>query len=148
MNPRITLIAQTGPLMGQEFTFTRRVWWVVGRSSDCQLQLPGDDFRTLTVSRRHCLLDIDPPFARVRDLGSLNGTFVNERNIGQRDKVALPQETELHDGDRLVVGNSQFLIQVQDSSDEEAIETSPELLEPFPADEANRPVDARYAVCG
>ena len=36
--------------------------------------------------RRHCLLDINPPDIRVRDFGSLNGTYVNGTMIGQREQ--------------------------------------------------------------
>jgi pSer/pThr/pTyr-binding forkhead associated (FHA) protein len=65
---------------------------------------------------------------RVRDLGSLNGTFVNGRTIGQREKGTPPWEAapadlegvELHDGDRLIVGSSEFLVGVQRSPDEGA----------------------------
>jgi pSer/pThr/pTyr-binding forkhead associated (FHA) protein len=75
----------------------------------------------MTVSRHHCVLDIDPPMVRVRDLGSLNGTFVNDRNIGQRQSDAAPAElslagpeaVELHAGDRLVIGTSEFRIDIQ-----------------------------------
>lgn len=80
----------------------------------------------MTVSRRHCLLDIAPPTVRVRDLGSLNGTFVNGRIIGQRKEGTPPGEAasddlegvELHDGDRLVVGDSEFRIDIRNSAPE------------------------------
>lgn len=91
------------------------------------------------MSRRHCLLDIDPPFVGVRDLSSLNGTYVNGRNIGQREKRTPLGEIELHDGDRLIVGNSQFLIEVRDSLAAEAFDSSQ-------VAEANR-VEPRYALC-
>jgi pSer/pThr/pTyr-binding forkhead associated (FHA) protein len=60
------------------------------------------------------MLDIEPPEVRIRDLGSLNGTFVNGRLIGQRDrqKPATEDETEiiLQDGDEMRVGSTVFRI--------------------------------------
>nr|WP_266889633.1 FHA domain-containing protein [Trichormus azollae] len=56
----------------------------MGRNSDCNLQLAKEiDMR---ISRYHCLLDINSPDIRVRDLGSLNGTIVNGKKIGQRQR--------------------------------------------------------------
>jgi pSer/pThr/pTyr-binding forkhead associated (FHA) protein len=40
----------------------------------------------MRISRYHCLLDINSPDIRVRDLGSLNGTIVNGKKIGQRQR--------------------------------------------------------------
>jgi pSer/pThr/pTyr-binding forkhead associated (FHA) protein len=125
MPSRITLTATDGPCKGREFVFTTRTVCTVGRSDACLLRIHGDS-SDMTVSRRHCLLDIDPPTVRVRDLGSLNGTFVNDRNIGHRQQdtlpsVAVPAEpegVELHAGDRLVVGTSEFRIGIQDSAAE------------------------------
>ncbi|MDF0552306.1 FHA domain-containing protein [Kamptonema sp. UHCC 0994] len=45
-----------------------------------------------TISRYHCLLDINPPDIRVRDFGSKNGTFVNGKKIGQRQANQTPEE--------------------------------------------------------
>jgi pSer/pThr/pTyr-binding forkhead associated (FHA) protein len=65
----------------------------------------------LDVSRRHCLVEIAPASVSIRDLGSLNGTFVNGRKIGQRtawdnpktDETHLPS-LELTDGDEIRLG--------------------------------------------
>jgi pSer/pThr/pTyr-binding forkhead associated (FHA) protein len=125
MSARITATATGGPCKGREFVFTTRALCTVGRSEDCLLRIQGDA-SNLTVSRRHCLLDIDPPTVRVRDLGSRNGTFVNDRKIGQREVGTPPWDAvpadgdgvELHAGDRLVVGSSEFLIDIQNSAPE------------------------------
>jgi eukaryotic-like serine/threonine-protein kinase len=76
MSPRVTLTVTEGKLAGTEFVLDRPLAWLVGRAGDCQLRLP-DDGEHLTVSRRHCLLVVDPPDVRVRDCGSRNGTYVN-----------------------------------------------------------------------
>lgn len=76
--------------------------YVIGRSSDCDLQIS-----SLLVSRRHCelLLDHRHLAVRVRDLGSQNGTFVNQKQV--RD------EEELKDGDKLEVADIPFEIHIQ-----------------------------------
>jgi eukaryotic-like serine/threonine-protein kinase len=67
----------------------------------------------LNVSRHHCVFDIDPPHVHVRDLGSRNGTYVNGRKIGQRqrsgaDTVRLEEmpDVALDDGDDVRIGNA------------------------------------------
>ncbi len=53
--------------------------FLVGREADCQLR-PNSDL----VSRHHCVFTIDDFSVRLRDLGSTNGTYVNnERIAGQ-----------------------------------------------------------------
>jgi pSer/pThr/pTyr-binding forkhead associated (FHA) protein len=74
--------------------------FVIGRADDCHLQLP-----SRFVSRHHCELIVDERdhLVRIRDLGSQNGTFVNE---------ALVDECELKDGDRLRVGCIPFEVHI------------------------------------
>ena len=59
------------------------------------------------VSRSHCLLEIDPTHVTVRDLGSLNGTYLNGENISFRSLDGSVKEAErvlLKPGDRLGLG--------------------------------------------
>lgn len=84
MPSQVTLTVTEGKFKGQEVVFTERTTCLIGRDEDCNLQLP-DDKEHSTISRYHCLLDINPPNARIRDFGSLNGTYVNNQKIGQRD---------------------------------------------------------------
>jgi pSer/pThr/pTyr-binding forkhead associated (FHA) protein len=74
--------------------------FVIGRAEDCHLQIPNR-----FVSRHHCELIVDgrDHHVRVRDLGSQNGTFVNE---------AIVDECELKDGDRLRVGCIPFEVHI------------------------------------
>jgi serine/threonine-protein kinase len=111
MSTTITLTVTRGPLAGQQYAFTAPATCVIGRSSDCSIRLP-QDVEHLDVSRHHCALDVTPPAVRVRDLGSLNGTFVNGSKIGQRDRFETPRPVdlfgppavELSDGDELRLG--------------------------------------------
>ncbi len=149
MSTRVTLITLDGPLAGREFVFTDYTFCLLGRSADCQLHLPAEDTLSLTASRRHCMILIDPPRVRVRDLDSLNGTFVNSKQIGRREKgsPSVPAEVELHDGDRLVVGNSEFLIEVQDTPEENTADAQPDFLREPMVREMSAPVGLRHDVC-
>ncbi len=60
---------------------------IVGRHPDCDLVSPD-----ASVSRRHCMIQFDGEHFRVSDLGSANGTMVNDvrisrRHLGARDIV-------------------------------------------------------------
>lgn len=96
MDSTVTLIVTRGPLAGQKFVFDEPTTCLIGRSRDCAIVLPLE-MEHLDVSRHHCVLDIAPPSLRVRDLGSLNGTFVNGKKIGQRSARATPADGETND---------------------------------------------------
>jgi len=96
MLPRVKVTIKDQVLPIKEFVFGDRTICTVGRAQDCFLQLPGDLLHS-GISRHHCMLDIDPPMVRVRDLGSRNGTFVNGKKIGQRTPGTIPEEAALED---------------------------------------------------
>jgi serine/threonine-protein kinase len=119
MSAEVRLTISRGFSAGKIFAFRERASVSVGRSDDCSLRLPSC-LGAMDVSRHHCLLDIDPPSIRVRDLGSRNGTFVNEVKIGQRDRgvpaeaatATGSQERPLAAGDELRVGSTVFCVSV------------------------------------
>jgi serine/threonine-protein kinase len=119
MPAKINLTVTEGPLTGKEFGFEGPAICTVGRANDCYLRLPSEE-GYLNVSRHHCWLDIDPPNIRVRDLGSMNGTYVNGVKIGQRQQLILAEEVDiphslvyrLKDGDRLRVGETVFRVDI------------------------------------
>jgi pSer/pThr/pTyr-binding forkhead associated (FHA) protein len=116
----VTLKVTAGELRGKEFAFAERTTCVLGRASDCSPRLP-DDENHRTISRHHCLLDINPPDIRIRDFGSLNGTYVNGVKIGQReahqtpeDAAALPfPEHDLSGADEITLGETVFRVCVE-----------------------------------
>ncbi len=118
MPASVSLTVTIGPLKGREFTYAERTTCIVGRAQDCSPQL--SDNEHATVSRHHCILDINPPDIRVRDFGSLNGTYVNKVKIGQRRVHQTPEqaaaevfpEHDLSDGDELRVGGTVFRVSV------------------------------------
>src|SRR5262245_47331350 len=113
----VKLLVTRGPLTGRTFVFTDRTFCTVGRDSGCLLCLKTDP-PDRSVSRRHCLFDVDPPDIRVPDLGSRNGTFVNGARIGGRDLTTglvtpgVPLEVTLRDGDTVGIGATCFEVAV------------------------------------
>jgi pSer/pThr/pTyr-binding forkhead associated (FHA) protein len=79
-------VIRDGPI-GTTFRFAPGRY-VFGRSGECHLRLS-----RRAVSRRHCLLTVEPDRAAVRDLGSRNHTLVNSRSVAA--------DHPLRDGDRL-----------------------------------------------
>ena len=117
---RITLtVAQDGDLVDREFVFDEPCECVIGRAADCDIQIPTDTEHT-DVSRHHCTLEIHPPHVQVRDLGSLNGTWVNGKKIGQRPANEPSEESglwpsaahALKHGDELRVGHVVFQVAI------------------------------------
>ena len=114
----ITLSVTEGPLAGHTFTFgsTTRSSSVV--PADCHAHLSPDD---TSASRHHFILEVNPPDARLRDLGSLNGTYVNRVRWGGRHPHETPEEgarrrfpdVELNDGDQIAVGRTVIAVSIQ-----------------------------------
>src|SRR5207253_6808468 len=96
---RVTLRVLAGPYSGREFTFDQHETFLIGRSDNAHLYLPDDRF----FSRHHGLLEIAPPQCFLRDLGSTNGTFVNDRKV---------QEAFLRSGDRIQGGQTVLEVEV------------------------------------
>jgi hypothetical protein len=83
------LAVRRGPNAGSRFLLDSDLT-LVGRHPDSDIFL--DD---VTVSRRHAELLQDGDKYSIRDLGSLNGTFVNRKRV---------ESAELHDDDEVQIG--------------------------------------------
>jgi hypothetical protein len=105
---RVTLTLGNGADKGRQFIFEERSSCIVGRQDECHPRFP-DDEQHRTISRHHCLLDVNPPDICVRDLGSRGGTYVNGKLLDKRPEgmdrdEAMKQrfsERPLQDGDEL-----------------------------------------------
>lgn len=98
MNPR--LIAIAGPLKTSSVEFDGGRF-SVGREPTNQLVI-----NDLSVSRNHCIIFGEEGGFKVQDLGSHNGTFVNDIPVTER---------VLGHGDQLRIGNSLFLFLLCDT---------------------------------
>lgn len=122
MSGLVTLKVKKGGFQNKEVVFDMPARCFVGRARICQLNVP-----SATVSRFHCLLDIDPPAIHIRDLGSRNGTFVNGELIGIRDpqhtmeQAAQEEQREftLHSGDEVELGNLILEVGIQPTKSKE-----------------------------
>ncbi len=120
MSAQVKLTIIQGSPNGKEFIFEQRTICLMGRHPDCNIELPNDQ-EHLTISRYHCILDINPPDVRVRDFGSRNGTYVNGKKIGQRQPNHTPEaaakiqfpEYDLKSGDKIKLGTTVFQLSIE-----------------------------------
>lgn len=105
VNTRVVMVLFKSDGERRDFRLRKGIC-VIGRQPDCDLQAP--DTR---VSRHHCQVHIDDDGrVFVKDLGSSNGTFVNDER--------LTEEVELAAGDRLAVGGFVFTVQINGEPEE------------------------------
>lgn len=76
---------------------------LIGRQTGANLRI-----RNAAVSRRHAVIEKDGDKYIIADLDSRNGTFVNDMPV---------KRCELHHGDRVQIGESQFFFLIDDSED-------------------------------
>jgi serine/threonine-protein kinase len=98
---QVTLTVTAGPHKGRQFTFSGHDTFLVGRSRQAHFRLPGKDKQ---LSRLHFLVEINPPHCRLVDLGSRNGTFVNDQKV---------TVSELKDGDQISFGQTTLRVAVE-----------------------------------
>ena len=98
-----------------------------GRHPDCDVNPPG----TVKVSRRHCCVAEASGKVRVRDLGSMNGTFVNDRPVRR--------EAPLKVGDVLRVGDVRWRLEPVRAAVDPALSGVVRVPRPAAADAAPPP---------
>ena len=95
-----------------------RQGWLIGSTAEVAL-LPGENIvgregegvilvKSSTVSRRHARITLDAAGGVVEDLGSKNGTYVNDRRVEGATPVA--------DGDQIRIGSLLFTFRLSQSS--------------------------------
>lgn len=120
MSGTVSLSVIEGATKGDRFQFTEPTVAIAGRAEDCHLRIQ-EAGSTNLVSRHHCLFEINPPDIRVRDFGSLNGTRVNDVEIGRRKNGQLPAESQkdafpqqdLRDGDVVRLGHTALRVNIE-----------------------------------
>ena len=78
----------------------------VGRGEGCEVLLDDE-----TVSREHCVIEILAEKCVLRDLGSMNGTTLNDKRV---------DEEELKDGDVIALGKTTITVSLGGAAKEEA----------------------------
>lgn len=97
---RVILDVLEGPRKGRSFVFERHDTFIVGRSRFVHCPMPED----MALSRDHFMIEINPPLCELRDLGSTNGTFVNNHRV---------ERVRLASGDLIAAGQSVFRVGVE-----------------------------------
>ncbi|MDE5067861.1 MAG: FHA domain-containing protein [Trichodesmium sp. St19_bin2] len=125
---KLTIIQ--GSLSGKEFIFEERSICIIGRHHNCHIRLPNNEEHR-TISRYHCILDINYPYVQIYDFGSKNGTYINGKKIGKLQakykseataKMQFP-EYDLKSGDKIQLGTTIFQLSI-----ETQIEIPPETI--------------------
>jgi len=116
MAERVILrVIDGGPMTGKEYQFEQHDTFLLGRERECHFSLPDDPF----VSRHHFLLEVCPPDIRLRDLKSLNGTYVNGERVkpgpagGRGYSHGSGSSRLLYHGDRVQVGKTILVVTVE-----------------------------------
>jgi len=111
---KVVLVVASGVHTGKEIVIPG-TQFVIGRDEDCNLR-PASP----AISKRHCAITLKDDDVTIRDLGSTNGTAVNDAVIGG--------EVTLQPGDRVKVGPLDFTIRIVRSEKKSDSTPLPEVL--------------------
>jgi hypothetical protein len=133
MGAKVKLQIKQGKDAGKIFPFTEHDTFVFGRMPDCHACIPDDG----QVSRHHFILEANPPQACLRDLGSLNGTWVNGKKFGAREKGETPEkaarrcypQVALKHGDRITVGRTELEVSIEQPKEAPRHRVEPEVAD-------------------
>src|SRR6185312_1624579 len=91
---RINLTVKSGVHEGRVFEFAEHRNFLVGRAKEAHFRI---EDQGKFISRAHFMVEINPPLCRLTDMGSTNGTIVNDRQV---------QSVDLKDGDIITAGKT------------------------------------------
>jgi hypothetical protein len=131
VSAKVQIKISKGKDAGKLFAFTEHDTFVFGRMDDCHACIPDDT----QVSRHHFILEVNPPAACLRDLGSLNGTWINGKEFGARKKGETPEqgakrrypEVTLKHGDRIKVGLTELEVSIEQPKEAPQHHVDPQL---------------------
>ena len=92
--PRYLLRGVSGTTFGKTFAVTDNA--IIGRQPDCDIPVPAEE-----ISRHHVRLKVTPEGVHVEDMGSANGTYINNKRI---------QSALLKPGEELRLDTVRFLL--------------------------------------
>jgi FHA domain len=92
--PKYVLRGVSGAVFSKVFPVSGPV--VIGRAAECDISVPADE-----ISRRHALVKPTPDGVSVEDLGSSNGTYINNKRV---------QHGFLNPGDELRLDAVRFIL--------------------------------------
>ena len=101
----------------QRFEFNTPGIYSIGRGKDCSLTIPQKQGNSL--SRMHCQIILTSSEVFLRDAGSINGTFVNDRVLADGSQYLSSNDynatdVKIHDGDKVKLGNYIFQIKIRE----------------------------------
>jgi len=92
--PKYLLRGVSGSTFGKTFGLLGTM--TIGRQADCDISIPGDE-----ISRHHARVQVTPDGVMVEDMGSANGTFINDKRV--HNGILKP-------GEELRLDNVRFLL--------------------------------------
>ena len=98
---QLKLRVTKGSSAGKEIPITK-TRFMIGRGDDCQLRPHSD-----VISRNHCCIVVEGGRVYLDDMGSKNGSYVNEERVEGR--------AELRNGDELRIGPLHFVVVLETS---------------------------------
>jgi pSer/pThr/pTyr-binding forkhead associated (FHA) protein len=114
----LKLVVLAGAKQGLEIPL-KKDKFLIGRAKECALRAGSE-----AISRRHCAIVCSNGRVTVRDLGSRNGTFVNDERIAK--------EVPLSVGDELRVGPLKFRVAAMSTAPAAEARSAPPVPQPKP----------------
>ena len=108
MSPKVIITVIDGSLQDKQFEYTEKTECSIGRKDSCTIVLPNDDSKYGGISRKHCLLDIDPPRVRIKQLSDTT-TKLNNIAIG---KEFYTVTFSGNDGECLTLGKDKIQLRI------------------------------------
>ena len=102
-NFKFSMVVNSGPLKGRKYSIDEPMLCIVGREFDCNLRIESS-----SVSRHHCIIEVKPPHVFLKDLGSTNGSFINEQQTPEFE-----DSKEIYSGDTLRLGDNSIAITIE-----------------------------------
>lgn len=95
----VTLVNEANPEDKHEIELSNSI--IIGRKPVCDIVLENDK----SVSGKHCRVFINEGLVFIEDMGSTNGTSVNDTKISEA--------TEIRTGDVIAMGRKRFIVSIQ-----------------------------------